>query len=295
MLGRPQGQKAAARGVAAKSVVAKRPLTVAGLWRQAGWGLAAIAALFVAVLSTRDDDAMQRVGTLLVSLNLVPAPPAKPQFDAETAARQLAQAVRGLADDRDRLATRLTTLERDMDDTTGSIKKQIEAVKTAKSDAPPWPEGAPPVPMTPADIAAMVKTVSPPPAPAAAANAPSPSPPIAANPSPPSQPAAATSPSPAEAAPPAATAYGADIGTALTMKALHARWTSLRTAHPALFEGLQPLVSLKQNPRTNKAELHLIVGPYSNADAAEQFCDFIVPFHLTCQPAMFDGSRLALQ
>jgi hypothetical protein len=62
-----------------------------------------------------------------------------------------------------------------------------------------------------------------------------------------------------------------------------------------LFEGLQPLVSLKQNPRTNRAELHLIVGPYSNADAAEQFCDFIVPFHLTCEPAMFDGSRLALQ
>ncbi len=93
----------------------------------------------------------------------------------------------------------------------------------------------------------------------------------------------------------AGTAYGADIGTATTIKALHARWTWLRTAHPALFEGLQPLVSLKQNPRTNRAELHLIVGPYSNADAAEQFCDFIVPFHLTCQPAMFDGSRLALQ
>lgn len=94
---------------------------------------------------------------------------------------------------------------------------------------------------------------------------------------------------------PAGTAYGADIGTATTIKALHARWTWLRTAHPALFEGLQPLVSLKQNPRTNRAELHLIVGPYSNADAAEQFCDFIVPFHLTCEPAMFDGSRLALQ
>jgi hypothetical protein len=246
--------------------------------------LAAIAALFVAVLSSRDDGAMQRVGPLLVSLNLLPAPAPKHQFDPESAARQLAQAVHGLADDRDRLATRLTALERDMDDMTGSIKKQIEAVKTAKSEAPPWPDNAPPVPMTPADIAAMVKAVSPAPAPAAAGNPPSPN-----------QPAAAASPSPAESPPAPAAAYGADIATALTMKALHTRWTWLRTAHPALFDGLQPLVSLKQNPRSNRTELHLVVGPYSNADAAAQFCDFVVPFHLTCQPAMFDGSHLALQ
>ena len=79
------------------------------------------------------------------------------------------------------------------------------------------------------------------------------------------------------------------------MKALHARWSGLRAAHPALFDGLQPLVSLKQNRRTSRTELHLVVGPYSNADAAAQFCDFVVPFHLACQPAMFDGSRLALQ
>ena len=283
VLGRPQAQKVAARSVAAKSTAAKRSLTMAGLWRQAGWGLAAVAALFVAVLSTRDDAAMERVGRLLASLNLVSPPPAKRQFDAEAAARQLAQAVRGLVDDRDRLATRLAALEHDMGDMTGSIKSQIEAVKAAKSEPPPWPDEAPPMTMTPADIAAVIKTVTP--APAAAA----------ANPSPSSQPAAVAAAAPAETPAPAGTAYGADVGTAASIKALHARWTWLRTALPALFEGLQPLVSLKQNPHTNRTELHLIVGPYANADAAEQFCDFIVPFHLTCQPAMFDGSRLALQ
>ena len=142
---------------------------MAGLWRQAGWGLAAVAALFVAVLSTRDDGAMERVGSLFVSLNLMPAPAAKRQFDAEAAARQLAHAVRGLVDDRDRLASRLAALERDMGDMTGSIKSQIEAVKAAKAEPPPWPDAAPPVPMTPADIAAMIKTVTPTPDPAAAA------------------------------------------------------------------------------------------------------------------------------
>jgi hypothetical protein len=240
-----------------------------------------MAALFVAVLSSRDDLATQRVGALLLSFNLMPAQPAAPKFDAESAARQLAKALHGLVEDRDRLATRLASLERDMDDRTGSIKNQIEAVRTAKTEAPPWPDNAPPVPMTPADIAAMVKPVSP--APAAAA----------ANPPPSGPPAAAADPSPADVSPSTATAYGADIGTALTMKALHARWSGLRAAHPALFDGLQPLVSLKQNPRTNRTELHLVVGPYSNADAAAQFCDFVLPFHLACQPAISTaaGSR----
>jgi hypothetical protein len=296
VLGRPQGQKAATRGAAAKGAAAKRPLTMTDLWRQAGWGLTAIGALFVAVLSTRDDAAMQRVSTLLVSLHVIPAQPARHQFDAESAARQLAQAIRGLVDDRDRLASRLAALERGMGDMTGSIKQQIEAVKAEKSEPPPWPDEVPPVPMTPADIAAMIKAAASAPAPAGVIDAPSASPPIAAgNPSPPSQQAAAASPSPAGAPAPAAATYGVDIGTAPTMKALNARWKWLRTAHPALFDGLHPLVSLKQNPRTNRTELHLIVGPYSNADAAEQFCDFIVPFHLNCEPAMFDGSRLALQ
>ena len=103
--------------------------------------------------------------------------PAAHSFDAEAAARQLAQALRSLADDRDNLATRLNALDREMRDMSGAIKQQIEAakseaIKTAEQ-APPWPESAPPVPMTLADVAVMVETVSP--APAGAAEPPSPS------------------------------------------------------------------------------------------------------------------------
>jgi hypothetical protein len=282
MLGRPQMRKAPA-----KSVAARRPSPWQGLWRQAGWGLAAAAALSVAVLSSSDDAALQKVAALLSSLRM--QQPAAHAFDAETAARQLAQATRSLADDRDRLAIRLSTIEREMRDMSGAIKQQIEAAKTeairTAKQAPPWPESAPPVPMTLADVAVMVKTVSP--APPGAADPPSPT-------------GATSATNTAEPAPPGTTAslgqaYGADLGTASTMKTLHHRWASLRTAHPQLFEGIQPLVSVKQNPRTGRTELHLVVGPYANADTAAQFCDFVVPFHVNCQPAMFDGSRLALQ
>jgi hypothetical protein len=291
------------KGAAApKSVAVPRRAAMQRLWRQAGWGLAAVAAVFVAVLSSRDELAVQRATALLVSLNVLPAPPPQHQFDAESAARQLAQAVRSLVSDRDRLATRLAALERDMADMTGSVKKQIEAVKAAKSEPPPWPDAAPPLLMTPADVSAMVKAASPPPAATAATDPPPPnqlsSRPVVevmAGPPSASPPAVAASPSSPEMPQPTTTPYGADIGTASTMKTLNLRWKSLRSAHPAIFDGLQPLVSVKQNPHTNRTELHLVVGPYSNAEAATQFCDFIVPYHLSCQPAMFDGSRLALQ
>jgi hypothetical protein len=292
MLGRAQIRNAPLKSAAARSVAAKKPSAGQnpwqGVWRQAGWALAATAALSVAVLSGRDDDALQKAAALLSSLRSQQQPAAH-AFDAETAARQLVQAMRGLADDRDKLAARLGALDREMRDMSGAIKQQIEAakteaIKTAKQ-APPWPESAPPVPMTLADVAVMVKTVSP--APGSTAE-------------PPSSTAATGSNNTDEHAPPDTTAslgqaYGVDLGAASTMKTLQHRWVSLRTAHPQLFEGVQPVVSVKQNPRTGRTELHLIVGPYANAETAAQFCDFVVPFHVNCQPAMFDGSRLALQ
>jgi hypothetical protein len=278
MLGRAQIRNAPAKGAAARSVAVKRPSPWQGLWRQAGWALAAAAALSVAVLSGRDEAAPQRLAVFFSSLHAQSAS----SFDAEAAARQLAQALRSLADDRDRLATRLNAFEREMHDMSAGMKQQIEAaktdaIKTAKQ-APPWPESAPPVPMTLADVAVMVKRISP--APASTAE---------------QAPAITAEQASADATASVGQPYGADLGTAATIKTLHQRWATLRTAHPQLFEGVQPVVSVKQNPRSGRTELHLIVGPYANAETAAQFCDFVVPFHVTCQPAMFDGSRLALQ
>jgi hypothetical protein len=284
MLGRAQTRSAPARGGTAtggtaKSARLQKPSPWQGLWRQAGWGLATAAALSVALLSSRDDMAPQWLAGMLSSLHAREL--GAHSFDAETAARQLAQALRSLADDRDRLAIRLNAVEHEMRDLSGTIKLQIDAaktdaIKTAKQ-APPWPDSAPPVPMTLADVAVMVKRISP--APGSAADS-------ATN---------TAEQALADASGSLGQAYGVDLGTASTIKTLHQRWATLRTAHPQLFEGVQPVVSVKQNARTGRTELHLIVGPYANAESAAQFCDYVVPFHVNCQPAMFDGSRLALQ
>lgn len=276
MLGRERNRTAAPAKVAATTT---RPLQQ--LWRQTLWASAATAALAVAFLSVRSDAGAQKVAYVLSSLSISArqAPPrpaeARPS-ETDLALRQLTQAVHGLTEDRDRLLARLGAVEHDMDDMTGSIKQQIDEVR-AKDAArtPPWPDSAPPVPMTPADIAAVAK--------AAAAAAADPAPPAAAP---------APDASVPRAMPPP---YGADIGSAASIKGLHSQWLALRAAHPQLLYGLQPVVSLRDNPKSNRIELHLVIGPFSNAASAAQLCGLLGTSRIACQPAMFDGPHLALQ
>jgi hypothetical protein len=237
--------------------------------RQTAWGGAAAAAVAMAMFACWTDVGEQRTAAVWSYFSAKADKQPRRQFDAETETRQLAQAVRNLADDRDRLVKRVTAVERDMDDMTGSIKKQIDEAKAANVPAP-WPIDAPPVPMTPADVAAMVKPVTP---------------------------SKAAVPSMTDRTPAALTpiAYGADVGNGVSIKALQTRWTGLRFAHPEVFDGLQPLASPRENVRTSRTELHLVVGPYPSAEAATQLCDQLVPFRIACQPTMFDGSHFALQ
>jgi hypothetical protein len=88
--------------------------------------------------------------------------------------------------------------------------------------------------------------------------------------------------------------YGADIGGALTIKSLHARWIGLRSAHPQLFQGLRTSVTIRENARSSRSESRLVVGPFSHAGGAAQLCFSLAALKLSCQPTMFDG-RLALQ
>jgi len=99
----------------------------------------------------------------------------------------------------------------------------------------------------------------------------------------------------AVAAPMAPTEYGVDIGSGLTIQALRVRWTAIRSAHPELFDGLEPIVSIKEVPHGNRVELRLVVGPFAEAGAATQLCASVALFGLFCQPTIFDGQRLALR
>src|SRR5580692_5900403 len=240
-----------------KRPAAAVPVTMHGLWRLVVWGSTAAAVLLIAVLSSRGVVGSQRAavaastlcGATVAVVQPAPTPqqPAARAFDAQAETKKLADAVRDLTADNDELKSRLAVVEHSVDDVTGSIARQ------ANTAPPPWPDSGPPVPATPAAIAAVV---------------------------------APALPLPME--------YGVDIGSAVSIQALRARWAGIRSAHPQLFDGLAPTIALSEMPPSNRPELRLVIGPLPSANAAAKLCSTLERFRLTCQPTIFAGRHLTL-
>ena len=232
------------------------------------WGASAAGALLIAVLSSRGDVATQRLAGLPYGGHAQFATP-RPATTAAT--ERLVEAVRGLAADNERMKNRLAAVEHNLDDVTGSVSKQIEAVDAARRA-----EDGPTITGTATASVALLSVPTPP------------LPPIAAP---------ATIQAPADAAAPVSPemAYGVDIGSGLTIQALRLRWLAISSAHPQLFDGLHPIVSVREVARANRVELRLVAGPFAEANTAEQLCAALASFGQFCQPTMFDGQRLALR
>ena len=70
---------------------------------------------------------------------------------------------------------------------------------------------------------------------------------------------------------------------------------TLKTSQPSLFEGLRPVVAVREGQKPGTIELRLIAGPIANAGLAARMCAALSAMNQTCQPAVFDGQKLALQ
>ncbi len=256
----------------------KRRFTMRHLWRMTLWGTAAAATLVAAVLASRSEIGSQRLAAAFPSLGghagtRVAA--ARP-FDARAETRRLAAAVHDLTAENERLTARLAKIERSMDDITGSISRQIEAAKARSASA-----GAADVPPVPETQATAGSTVPPGPGPLSSGLAvPPESPPSSAQPDSPGA---------------AASEYGVDIGSALSIQALRARWLGIRSAHLPLFERLQPTVMLDESAQSKRLELRLVVGPLASVEAAKRLCAALAPYRLFCRPTTFDRRQLVLR
>ena len=216
-------------------------------------------------------------------------PAARPSVDVET--RRLAEAVRALSADRERLLTRITALERNVDDVTGSIKRQPPAAPPPTVVIAPKP--AAPVASPPASVAA------PPPEPRREAAVPD----TLAAAAEPSAPASAAAGTKVANLPPAATEeeassapkseMGADVGGATNFNGVRVLWNSLKGSNASLFEELHPLVAVKEIPGRS-AELRLIVGPLADPDTAARFCVTLSVNRRYCQPTTFEGQPLQI-
>lgn len=278
---------------APKQRPAAKVFTMRHLWRMTLWAATAACALLVAVLAGQSDAGTERIASVFSPGHRhARLSAAQPPFDAQAETRRLAAAVHDLGAENARLRTRLAAVEQNMDDITGSVEKQIAAVKTAAAGS--WPADAKPEPITAADIASIM-------APAAGLDTPVPSPPQTSPALPPpsgpqaSEPQASTDLPPIAPPPKKPHEYGVDMGNALSIQTLHARWLGIRSAHPQLFAGLIPAVTLREIPKTKRIELHLVVGPLENSEAAARLCVELAPYRLTCHPTMLAPDRVALQ
>jgi hypothetical protein len=262
-----------------------RATIVRRAWRLGAWSLITVLSIAAAVIA-----AYTETGGRRLALGDAPfRPSAAPPAVSDTEARRLADALRALSADRDRLVARVSALERNLDDVTGSIPNRIGperggAPGPAASPLPPTLAPAPPAAAStappPVVIAPAPPAVRPPPQ-APVVSRPPASPPIAAD-------AAATGSTATR------TEFGIDLGTAATVEGLRNLWTAIKGTQAPLLEGLRPVVAVRDGAKPGALELRLVAGPLANAGIAARLCAALADAGLTCAPAVFDGQRLAL-
>ena len=254
------------------TAVRRTQLTRLGVWI----ALATVAVL-TAVLTARTETGVRRIATLLT-----PAPPetaraakaptaqlASRQAEQDAEQRRLSEAVRALASDRDRFLARLSTLESNLEEVTGSIPPAAASSKAPSPAVGVVAAPLPALPSTPQPNAAVSHRVA---AGHLATGAPAAADSVATR-----------------------TEFGVDVGGNASIEGLRTLWNTLKTAQPALFEGLRPLITVREGQKPRAIELRLVAGPLPNASIAARLCAALSSAGQACQPAVFDGQRLALQ
>jgi len=242
-----------------KRPAAAVPVTMHGLWRLVVWGSTAATALLIAVLSSRGVVGSQRAAVAVSTLGGGAVAMVQP---VQTTPPAVARAFDAQAAETKKLADAVRDLTADSDE----LKSRLAVVEHSVDDVT-------------GSIARQAKATAPSPWPENG-------PPVPATP-------AAIAPLNAPGIP-LPMVNGGDIGSAVSIQALRARWAGIRSAHPQLFDGLAPTISLSELPPSHRPELRLVVGPLVSADAAARLCTTLERYRLTCQPTIFAGRHLAL-
>jgi hypothetical protein len=270
-------------------------------WRLSLWGGVTVLSVAAAILAAYSDAGSRRLALGNTAMASEPSElvgqTSSRQMDPGIEARRLAETVRLLTADRDRLAARVSALERNFEDVTGSIPTRSPAERSAAANP-----GASPLPPALAPGAVMnaeATRATPPPA-GAPATVPAQTaalPPLQA----PAMPvrAAPLAPIAAETGAAASTAtrteFGIDLGSAATVDGLRNLWATIKGTQAPLLEGLRPVAAVRDGTKPGIVELRLVVGPLANAGVAARLCAALAAAGLTCEPAVFDGQRLALK
>lgn len=257
------------------------------LVRLGGWAGAAILAVALLALTAQTDIGIERLNGILAMTSAqtaVAKAELPPEKDAEI--KRLEALVLALAADRERLHTRISGLERNLDDMTGSIKQQ-QATLAAKPAAPP---ATPPPPhqvvpiLAPLSMPSTIESVASWPAtatPQSASSEPVPLPPVRVALAPVDEPAAEA---------PRKPEIGIDLGGAANLDVLNARWVAVKANLGPQLSGLYPRAVMSN--RQGSSGYRLLAGPLPTNAAAAQICANFITHKITCRTVRFEGERL---
>jgi hypothetical protein len=91
------------------------------------------------------------------------------------------------------------------------------------------------------------------------------------------------------------TEFAVDLGGAQNVEGLRLLWSSIRSNQPSLVDQLRPVIAVRETEKSGTVELRLVVGPLANAAAAARLCASFSSAGRACEPAIFDGQKLALR
>ena len=147
-----------------------------GLLRLASWGVAATAALLFAVIAANSSSGRERLSAAFADVSGARAAEAAKVEAAQAAhlarlaategdTRRLVEMVRSLSGDRERLMARLAMIERNLEDVTGSLKRQAALPPPAAAPPPSAPAGQPNITAASPSATPSEPAAAPPPAP----------------------------------------------------------------------------------------------------------------------------------
>lgn len=269
------------------------------LWRLCAWGGAATTALAAVVLVTYTQTGSQRLqlaftGTSALTeprLTIAADPPnrdieiRKLAQDVET--RRLADAVRTLTADRDRLVARVATLERNIEDMTGTIKAAQAAAQTGKTPAKDVVKEALAVSQTMASAPETTVAHAEP----AQATTQQQAEATEQIPLPPIRTAAAAATDTTTASIPAKPEYGLELASSSSADVLRAQWAMIKANYGPALPALQPFAVMRT--RNGVTTYRLIAGPLPTIAAATQACARLAAARVACRPAKLEGQRLS--
>jgi hypothetical protein len=184
-------------GLLAGFLAEENELDKRSLWRLGSWGVAAVGAVILALLTNQSSIGLRRDQVAAADLARQSQQIQSVAKESQNEARRLASAIDTLNGDRDRLYSRVAVVEQGLDSVTGAITRQKPAAASSQTVAMPASTSSPsisppatpslptPSPSTPSPSIQSASTPSSPAPPAPAAEpsaAPNPSPPPAMSP-----------------------------------------------------------------------------------------------------------------